>query len=384
MSLHEHPAAIEPAVLQWAILRAKAAKSDVASAAGTSEAVVDQWLAGTRKPSFRQARSVADRLRLPFGFLFLATPPPDSLPIPDLRTVGNVPLRQPSVDLRDVILATLRKQDWLSEWLRESGASPVGVVGVARDIDDFRKIAADVARRLKIPTATGRPRRASDFLRLLVERAEALGVNVLRNGVVGNNTKRTLDVNEFRGFCLSDPYAPFIFINGADAAVAQIFTLLHELAHIWRGDTGVSAVVGDDLPPVELLCNRVASEILVPASEISAVWNKHLTADEAASEAARHFRTSRYVVAIKAFERRLIDRATLDDLLDQYRAELRAPKAGGGGDFYRTLISRNGKSFTSNLAEALNRQHVLVRDAAGLLDAKPSHLAKVVQEVRSG
>ncbi|HMM61712.1 MAG TPA: ImmA/IrrE family metallo-endopeptidase, partial [Candidatus Rifleibacterium sp.] len=78
------------------------------------------------------------------------------------------------------------------------------------------------------------------FFNILVERSEQAGIIILRSGKVGNNTHRTLDVKEFRGFVIYDELAPFIFINGADAKAAQIFTLVHELAHVWLGASGVS------------------------------------------------------------------------------------------------------------------------------------------------
>ena len=103
---------------------------------------------------------------------------------------------------------------------------------------------------------------------------EQLGVMAVINGVVGNNTSRRLSVEEFRGFALTDPYAPLIFVNGADAKSAQMFTLAHELAHVWLGSAGVSGF--DGLYPggteMEDWCNRTAAEFLSPAQEVRARW----------------------------------------------------------------------------------------------------------------
>jgi Zn-dependent peptidase ImmA (M78 family)/transcriptional regulator with XRE-family HTH domain len=374
---HANPAFIEPVVLSWALRRANTTRADLASSAGTSEAIVDAWLEGSRKPTFPQARKIATKLKVPFGFLFLSDPPPETLPIPDLRTLAGAGVREPSIDLRDVVLATMRKQEWLSDQLRRSQAEVVEVVGMGRGATSD-EVAAQIRERLRLDGGGPRPARSDEYLRILVEKAEGIGVNVLRNGVVGNNTHRPLSVAEFRGFCISDPYAPFIFINGADAPNGQIFTLVHELAHIWRADTGVSGGPEGQQSDVEAFCNRVAAEVLVPASAFNAFWNSSLPLDEAIDVASSHFRISRYVVALRAFESGIITRDQIDDLIGEYQAAGRGGTSSGG-DFYRTLVARNGRSFTTGVVEAVGRQSVLVREAAGLLDAKPGQLPRLAQ-----
>ena len=242
MPTHHHPAAIHPAVLSWALSRAGATVADLAKAADTSEDVATEWLAGTKQPSFRQAKAAAKRVRVPFGYLFLQKPPPETLPIPDFRTVHGRPINTLSVDLRDSLYAVMRKQEWLSDYLRDSGSGPSPAVGRMRGMTDVDAIASDMRTVLELSSINDRPARADTFLRELIKKCDLLGISVLRSGVVGNDTHRPLDVGEFRGFSLSDPFAPFIFINSADASPAQVFTLIHELTHIWRGDTGIPAI----------------------------------------------------------------------------------------------------------------------------------------------
>ena len=384
---HANRAVVTPGVVQWALERADVSTADLATALATSEASVGEWLDGSKQPTFRQARAIATRLHVPFGFLFLLEPPPENLPIPDFRTVDGASVGSISVDLRDVLLITMRKQDWLSEYLRQSGAEPVEVVGRARTGAIATEIADDIRQALDIPEGPDRSTRPDEFLRDLVRRVESLGVRVQKNGVVGNNTHRPLHVAEFRGFALSDEYAPFIFINSVDAQQAQTFTLIHELAHIWRGDTGISGGVDQGSSSVERLCNQVASAVLVPPQEFLRAWQPDLAPRDAIQAASRYFRVSRYAIAIRAFQNSLISQETLTILLDEYRQELAKPRAsseGGGGDFYRTLVSRNGRSFTGGVIEAMNRQQVLIRDAAALLDAKPSQLSRISQEISGG
>ena len=384
MSRHNHPANLSPKLLEWAVARAGVTASDIARSVGTSESAVTQWTAGTASPSFRQAKSMAARLRLPFGFLFLPNPPPEELPIPDFRRIaGTTGTPSISIDLRDVVFAVMRRQEWLSEFLRDSHADTVQVVGQGKDSDSAIEVAGYIRTALNLSGRSSRPGNAEALMRDLVQRVESLHVNVLRSGIVGNNTHRPLHLDEFRGFALSDEYAPFIFVNGVDAIQAQAFTLIHELAHIWRGDSGISGNVTEASDSVEVFCNKVAAEVLVPAGEFRAVWSADIPLPDAIRLASQHFRISRYVVAIRAFESGLIDRSTLNSLLEEYRSETFRSAARSGGDFYKTLIARNGRAFTSTVVDAVTSQRVLVRDAASLLEAKPAQLPRLGRELSS-
>ncbi len=380
-TLHHSAARITPAVLQWALDRAESTPAKLAKATGTNAPVVERWLSGDKNPTFRQAQEAAKHLRVPFGFMFLPEPPPAGLPIPDFRTLAGQTIGEASIDLRDVVLATLRRQAWLSEYRKEEDEARVGVVGCAKKGESWRATALDIRSQLGLRDAF-RPTRQDEFLRDLTERAEALGVYVIRSGVVANNTHRPLDVKEFRGFCLSDPFAPFIFINGADVRSAQAFTLVHELAHVWMGETGVSGPLTSTATGTEAQCNRIAAEVLVPEQELFRVWDGDADIPDAVAAAARHFRVSRYVLAIKAWQSNLISQPVLGGLLKDYRREDRGKEASGsGGDFYKTAVVRNSRSFSERLMDALSRQRVLTRDAAGLLELRTKSLDGLAREL---
>lgn len=382
--IHQHAAMISPAVLDWAMSRSETNNEELAKATGTSSSVVAQWIEGTKQPSFRQAITIAKKVRLPFGYLFLASPPPDSLPIPDLRTINSESMQELSVDLRDVVLATLRKQEWLSEQRQKLGLNIIEIVGSASSDSSPSDVAIKIRRWLGLLAPSQRGSSPDEFLRELIKVIENGGVSVLRSGIVGNNTTRSLKIEEFRGFTICDKYAPFIFINSVDAKAAQIFTLIHELAHIWRGDTGISGGINDDGSSVETFCNRVAADVLVPPNEFANIWNNEIELEDAIKKAAKYFHASRYVIAIRAYESSFISRQQLNQLLGQFASETTKKKSSPGGDFYKTLIARNGRSFTQSIVAAISRQQILVRDAAFLLDAKPSQLSRVSKEVKNG
>jgi Zn-dependent peptidase ImmA (M78 family) len=225
-----------------------------------------------------------------------------------------------------------------------------------------RALAFDLEVRRECPTWT-------EALRRFIEQAERLGVLVMSSGIVQNNTRRALDPEEFRGFALADPLAPLVFLNGADSKAAQMFTLAHELAHIWLGasalsDASAMPVTGQ---ATETWCNRVAAELLVPLEALRAA----LVGDEALpatlSRLARQFKVSTLVVL-----RRLLDAGRLDrgNFATAYAEELRRltdVQRGPGGDFYRTTTARVGRRFGRALVESTLEGRTLYRDAYRML-----------------
>jgi Zn-dependent peptidase ImmA (M78 family) len=203
-------------------------------------------------------------------------------------------------------------------------------------------LALSAQKRRELPTWT-------DALRALISQAEDTGVLVMVSSVVGSNSHRPLDVGEFRGFALADNLAPLIFVNGADSKAAQMFTLAHELAHIWLGATGVSDVQAGRVPELqtERWCNQVAAELLVPLEELRSAHLPHAPIAEEVQRLAREFKVSSLVVLRRLFDAGALTR---DALWQHYRAEqerLRTLKerSSGGGDFYRSLGARTSKRF---------------------------------------
>lgn len=177
--------------------------------------------------------------------------------------MAGAPVPRPSVDLMDTVRIALQRQEWYLEYQRDHGLEALPFVGRFTIAADARLVAADIRAVLAVELEQGQ-RTWEVYFRELMEAAERVGVLVMRSGVVGNNTHRKLDVSEFRGFAISDPLAPVVFINSADAPAARLFTLLHELAHIWVGASGVSNVAPGNSRREETFCNAVAGEFLVP------------------------------------------------------------------------------------------------------------------------
>jgi Zn-dependent peptidase ImmA (M78 family) len=206
-----------------------------------------------------------------------------------------------------------------------------------------------------------------DALRHLREKIEQAGILIFINGVVGNNTHRKLDTNEFRGFSLSDPFAPLIFINGADAKSAQMFTIAHELAHLWFGQNGVSNTNAKEFPerPEERQCNAVAAEFLIPADALRVTWQDLKLSAEPFQIVARRFKVSPIVAARRCLDLNLIDKAAFFDFYNAYSAQeysRKKPKKPGG-DFWKTQNVRIGVKFGTAVVIAAMEGRLLYRDA---------------------
>ncbi len=298
-------------MLQWAMQRSGLPPEVVAKRLSISVDRLTSWLEGADRPTFKQAQDLALALHVPFGYLFLEHPPAEELPIPDLRTVGNDPARRLDINFRDLLSDVLFKRDWFREYLEESDDRKLSFVGSFQAGADAKHVAADMRRVLfgagEMPTA----RNWEEHLRNLMISAEDAGIWVMRNGVVGNNTHRPLSVQQFRGFAISDPIAPLIFINGKDAKAAQIFTFAHELAHIWLGSTGISNVLIGEADygvhsAIEQKCNKIAAEFLVPEAGFATQWRSDDTLNSNADRLSRYYRVSRIVVVRRAFDFGLI------------------------------------------------------------------------------
>lgn len=296
--------------------------------------------------------SFAKATHTPVGYLFLQEPPVERLPIPDFRTAGNERIGHPSPDLLDTVYLCQQRQEWYREFARSGGEVPVPFVGSANLSSDIEATAATirnalgfgVEERRRIPTWT-------DALRNFIEQADAHGVLVMVSGVVASNNRRKLDPQEFRGFALADDLAPLVFINGADTKAAQMFTLAHELAHVWLGLSAVSDAEASQAPEheVERWCNRVAAELLAPLAAVRAEYRPRNPLEVEINRLARYFKVSTLVAL-----RRIHDAGglTQDRFWRAYREEierLRAMPAGSGGDFYLTLGARAGKRFARAL-----------------------------------
>jgi len=376
---------INPDVLRWALARSGSSEADIAQAFKKDPAVVAQWLVGEAAPTFKQAQKLAKQLRVPFGYLFLDEPPADEVPLPDFRR--HPASGKPSADLRDIIFDVLRKQDWYRDYRSEREEEPLPFVGRFDASANAREVASDIRASIAFEERVRSETQPSGFLRTFVAQVESVGILVMRNGVVRHATNRPLRVDEFRGFSVADPMAPVIFINNADSNAAQVFTLAHEVGHIWIGQGGISdadlTLSMEGSRDIEEFCNQVAAELLLPWAQVADRWRQRVeTMDAWITKVAREFHVSTVMVARQLWQHRAIGREQFFEFYEKEKANWRARETGSsGGNFYTTMPVRNSRRLTLSVLESVEASETSIREASRLLGVKPAKLARLEESM---
>jgi Zn-dependent peptidase ImmA (M78 family) len=362
-------AAVSPRLLVWARERSRLGVDELA----TKFPKLLEWERGDRAPTLKQLEDFARTTHTPVGFLFLPEPPEEQVPIPDYRTMSDAGVSRPSPDLLDTIFQCQQRQEWYRDFAQVTREDPVAFVGSLTTLVPVVEAAEQVRTTLRFDPGE-RGHTWSDALRTLVDHAEELGVLVMVSGVVGANTHRKLDPEEFRGFSLVDPLAPLVFVNGADTKAAQIFTLTHELVHLFLGETALDDANLGSAPtnPVERWCNQVAAEVLVPLGPLRDALSPDVVIDQL-EPLARRFKVSTLVVL-----RRIHDAGQLswDDYQTAYQDELArvleilGERSGTGGNFFNTQPARVSKRFARAVIVSTLEGQTLHRDAFQMLGLK--------------
>lgn len=330
---------------------------------------IRDWIEGAIQPTMRQAETFARAAHAPFGYMFLPAPPEERLPVPYFRTIAERKEHRPSPELLETIHTMQVRQEYMREILTDEGTPPLAFVGSAKISDNPVAVAADIRKTLgltegwaaELPTW-------KDALRKLEDAVEEIAVLVMANGVVGNNNHRKLNPEEFRGFVLVDEFAPLVFVNRKDAKAAQMFTLAHEIAHIWFGQSAAFDLRGLEAAKdtTEQACDKVAAELLVPETELRNLWPAVRNTAEPFQAVARRFKVSVLVAARRAKDLGLITRNDFFVFYDAYLTDERRKREEAteeGGDFYATQTRRIGKRFAQTIIRATREGKLLYNEA---------------------
>ncbi len=363
--------AVRPELLRWARERAGMMTADDLAPRVPRLA---EWEAETAQPTLTQLEDFARAVHVPVGYLFLPAPPEEPLPIPDFRTHDGRGVRRASPNLLDMLYVCQERQGWYRDFAQASRMPEAEFVDSATLDQRPDVVAAAMAQRLGFDLAARAACRTwEDALRLFIGQAEKLGVLVMVSGIVMSNTHRALDPQEFRGFALADRRAPLVFINGADTKSGQMFTLAHELAHLWLGTSALSDATAAPLNGYrreEVWCNAVAAELLVPLAAVRAAVQPGESVDAAMTRLARQFKVSTLVILRRLLDAGAISRDAFGQTWAMERERLRAladAPGASGGNFYRTTLARVGKRFARAVVESTLEGQTLYRDAFRML-----------------
>lgn len=357
---------VQPTVLRWACERGRIEPEALAQRFPRFA----EWETGTAQPTLKQLENFARASRTPIGFFFLSEPPEEGIPIPDFRTIADKPVGRPSANLLDTIYLCQQRQAWYRDNARMEGESPLDFVGSVSRSDAIETVADRIRTALRFDLEERR--RLSTWtaaLRLFIEQANDLGVLVMVSGVVGSNNRRRLDYREFRGFALVDDFAPVIFVNGADSKSAQMFTLAHELAHVWLGESALSDSEDRLIPDhrTERFCNQVAAEILAPIRLVRDEYQQAAPLSAEIARLARRFKVSTLVILRRLHELAALTRKQYWDAYDEELDRLRTVVQDSGGNFYASTGARVSKRFARAVLTATLEGRSSYTDAFHLL-----------------
>lgn len=347
------------------------------------------WMTGENTPTFNQLETFSKATNIPFGYFFLSTPPVEKMELLEYRTIDSLDIEKPSRNLIDTINEMETVQEWMRNYVRSADFGELNFVGSIEKNESIDKIAATIMRSLKLSKKWFlNSSDVWDSFKVLRERLEDIGIMVMMNGIVRSNTHRSLDIKEFRAFTLVDKYVPLIFINANDSSNGRLFSLVHEMAHIWLG---VNSFYNDyqqtmnGIKKVEVLCNAVAAEILVPIDIFNTCWKEDNTAgiEDKISELAKYFRCGSIVIARRALDQGLIDKATykliVDSTIEKYR-EKRSEQSPGG-NYYNTLKTRIDKRLVMALNNSIYEGRTTFSEAYRLTNTNRKTFSTLVEMV---
>ena len=346
---------IHPDRYRWVFSRAGYSEEEALQAFP----LLQGWLSSDKLPTMKQLKDFASKFHVPIGYLFLAQPPSESLPFPVFRGTASQTNRL-DLNLFDTVNAISARQNWLEEYLIENEVDTSPLAGcitlntpLSEAVEKLRSILS-LAPHWAFCLNT-----ADTAIGVLTQRLEEAGVFVSFNGVVANNTHRKLAVSECRGFALVSKVAPYIFVNSDDSKSAQLFTLIHETAHIMldvsAGHAGTEIESND---ANERYCDKLAAEFLVPASELRTLWVNDVKA------LSRRFKVSEIVVARRAHDLHLLSDADYRAFWFEYsNRPIQARKQSSGGNFYLTSVKRIGRLFAIHVRNAVNNRQMNYTEA---------------------
>ena len=353
---------------------------------------LDDWETGKTCPTLKQLEKFAQTVHTPIGYFFFNKPPQEKTPIPDFRKMAGTQTEKLSLNLLDTIFICQKRQDWYKDYLLSIKEKPLSFIGSVQPVLNNVSATAEKIRKIIKFNIEERQRYRSwtEALDSMVKQVNLIGVLVMVSGIVENNNQRKLNPKEFRGFALCDSLAPLIFINGADTKAAQMFTIAHELAHLWINQSGVSNAQPNRMSDhrIESWCNKVAAELLVPTYVFKKLYKiKKIKSDfyKEVQRMAKYFKVSSLVILYRIYN---INQLSSGEFKKEYEKELKKLKEKEmenrrnqtGGSFYPSLSKRVNPYFSKALITNTLEGRTLFKEAFNLLGIKRMSTFKGIGE----
>ena len=379
---------ITPRVLKWARESAKMTLGVAASkVSGLTPEKLDEWENGTSQPTIKQAETLAKAYRRPFALFFLPDIPRDFQTLQDFRRKTAKPLGTASIF---IIREMQQKQAWISEVLQDDADNPLSFVGRFTIQSNPQAVANDILETLQIDHQNYN---TDNPIKEWIDKAEKHGIFISRTSFIHSHLK--LDSDEMQGFAIADKHAPFIFINSEDWDAPQLFTIVHELAHIWIAATGISNEIepgmqdSAGLDPVELFCNEVAALALMPTEVMRAFDRATLSTSAEIFKAAKKMGVSYYAFLVRAYKMQLVStdryRKLKADIERDFQAfmqreeekKARQKERTGGPNPYLLRLNKNGRLFTQIVLDSFRGGFIEATMASNLLNTQVNNFPKL-------
>ena len=342
---------------------------------------INKWIKGEKLPTINQLKMLSKKSQIPFGNFFLPTPPKKEVPLLNFRTINNSGVINASPELLQTIDSMEIKADWLEDYRIKAGYSPISFVGMGNNKEfknpSHSKIAEEILKYFDLKKNWNvnlkYNQNAFKFLRTAISNK---GIIIETNSVVGNNNNDSLNINEFRAFVLINKYAPLIFINTKDSQNARLFSLAHELVHLWYGKKEIFNYNFQTEPQylnkkVEQEINKIAECILFDRDTFNSYWKTSDGTDiEKIYKIARKFKTSPMATAVTAKNYKLISQKLVSEIKKETSKNVKKRNGNGGPQFYDVLAYKTDHNFASAVINSTEEGNTTYLEAFNLLNVK--------------
>ncbi|HEX8577866.1 MAG TPA: XRE family transcriptional regulator [Flavobacterium sp.] len=380
---------ITPNVLKWARQSARMSEEIACAKVSVSIEKLKEWENGITLPTIRQAQTLAKAYKRPFALLFLPDIPKDFQPLQDFRKSGSKPFNTSSIF---IIRETQQKQSWIRDLYEENKEKELSFVGKFNINDNPEFVAEDILKSLNINPANYQ---SDNPIKEWIEKAESKGVFISRTSFI--HSKLKLDSEELQGFAISDKFAPFVFINSDDWNAPQLFTLVHELAHIWIAESGISNEIEqnvkdkDKYHPIELFCNEVAANALIPKEIINNLENVTFKNSKEVFKSAKKLGVSSFAFLVRAYNLNLINYATYQSLKKdaeyeyseflkreaEKKVKQKEKENKSGPNYFLLQLNRNSRLFTQTVLDTFRGGGIEPSLASNLLNVQINKFQKL-------